>query len=137
MANLSQSLAVAAVPLALLVDRLSLPVLYAVALVLGAGGTLHDTSYPGFFVRLVPKRQYVAANSLLSTTQSTSNLAGPALGGALIRVLSAPVAMVVDAVSFCFSATMTRTVRLDDETITGARGAPSHSFDGSALVRRT
>jgi len=47
-----------------------------------------------------PKRQYVAANSLLSTTQSASNLAGPALGGAMIQVLSAPVAMVVDAVSF-------------------------------------
>ena len=123
-ANLSQSLAVAAVPLALLVGHLSLPVLYAVALVLGAGGTLYDTSYPGFFARLVPKRQYVAANSLLSTTQSTSNLAGPALGGALIQVLSAPVAMVVDAASFLFSATMTRTVRLDDETTTGAHGAP-------------
>ena len=61
--------------------------LYAVALVLGAGGVLYQTSYPPFFARLVRRDQYLQANSLLSATGSGSFIAGPALGGLLIQAL--------------------------------------------------
>ncbi len=103
-ANLVQAAAVAVLPVAHLAGFVSMWLLYAVALVLGAGGVLYQTSYPPFFARLVRRDQYLQANSLLSATRSGSFIAGPALGGLLIQALTAPVAMVVDAVSFLGSA---------------------------------
>jgi predicted MFS family arabinose efflux permease len=93
---------------------MSMWLLYAVALVLGAGGVLYQTSYPPFFVRLVRREQYLQANSLLSATRSASFIAGPALGGLLIQAVTAPVAMVVDAVSFVASALAIGSVRVDE-----------------------
>lgn len=110
-ANLAQALAVALVPCAWLFDALSMPLLYAAGLALGAGGVVYDTSYPRFFARLVPRRDYVAANSMLSTTNSISGIAGPAVGGALVQAVTAPVAMIVDAASFLVSAIAIRSVR--------------------------
>ena len=109
-ANLAQALAVAVVPCAWLIDALSMPLLYAAGLALGAGGVVYDTSYPRFFARLVPRRDYVAANSMLSTTNSVSGIAGPAVGGVLIQAVTAPVAMIIDAASFLVSAIVIRSV---------------------------
>ena len=84
-ANLIQAAAVAVLPVAHLAGFMSMWLLYAVALVLGAGGVLYQTSYPPFFARLVRRDQYLQANSLLSATRSASFIAGPALGGLLIQ----------------------------------------------------
>lgn len=109
-----QALAVATVPLVWWLGSLTLVQLVAVALVAGAGRTLSQTAYAPFFASLVPREQYVEANSLLSTTRSGSFVAGPALGGVLIQTLGPPVAMVVDAVSFAFSAHMIGRVRVTE-----------------------
>jgi predicted MFS family arabinose efflux permease len=95
--------------------------------VAGAGRTLSQTAYAPFFASLVTREQYVEANSLLSTTRSGSFVAGPALGGVLIQTLGAQVAMVVDAVSFAFSAYMIGRVRVTE------RPPADHS---GTLVRR-
>lgn len=117
-ANLAQALAVAAVPCAWLIDALSMPLLYAAGLALGAGGVVYDTSYPRFFARLVPRRDYVAANSMLSTTDSVAGIAGPASGGALVQAVTAPVAMIIDAASFLISAVVIRSVH-ETRTVSG------------------
>ena len=118
-ANLAQAAAVVTVPVAWAMGVLSMRILYLAALALGFGGTVFHTSYGRFFARIVKRDQYVDANSLLSTTNSVSGIAGPAIGGALIQALTAPVAMLVDAISFVFSAALIRTVRepkLDPDT---------------------
>jgi len=112
-ANLVQCAAVLSVPVAYLLGGLSVTLLCVAALGLGAGGVLYYTTYPGFFARLVPRTQYVPANSLLSTTKSLADLTGRAVGGLLIRAVTAPIAMLVDAVSFLVSALLIRTVRLE------------------------
>ena len=122
-ANLVQALAAAALPLAYAAGHLALWHLFAAALLLGAGGVLYQTSYPTFFARLVSRDQYVEANSLLSTTRSGSFIAGPAIGGALIQAVSAPVAMLVDAVSFLVSAAAIASVRVDERPSDTAKPA--------------
>lgn len=109
-----QAVAIVTVPLAWWGGVLSLGQLVVVALAAGAGRTLSQTAYPPFFASLVRREQYVEANALLSTTRSGSFVAGPAAGGLLIQVLGAPVTMLVDAVSFLFSAAMTGRVRVDE-----------------------
>lgn len=109
-----QGLAVATLPLVWWLGSLTLIQLVAVALVVGVGRTISQTAYPPFFASLVTRDQYVEANSLLSITRSGSFVAGPALGGALIQALGAPVAMVLDAASFAFSAHMIGRVRVSE-----------------------
>lgn len=109
-------------------ERLSMPLLYASALALGAGGVLYGTSYPSFFVRLVPRPQYVAANSVLSTTMSISALAGPAVAGLLIQAISAPRALLVDAATFAFSAIAIACVRIPRALDTEPAVVPAERF---------
>lgn len=113
-ANLIQAAAVVSLPVAHLVAEVTLMQLFVVALVQGFGGVLAHTSSQPFFVRLIPKDAYVDANALLSGTRSASFIVGPALGGALIQAFTAPMAMLVDAVSFCFSAIAIKSVRVDE-----------------------
>lgn len=83
---------------------LSLWHLFAVAILAGLAHVLFNTANAAFFVRLVPRDSFLEANSKLSATRSFSFMAGPAVGGLLIQWLTAPIALVVDALSFVFSA---------------------------------
>ncbi|SCE65596.1 Predicted arabinose efflux permease, MFS family [Micromonospora coriariae] len=110
------------VPVAFAFDAGTLAQLYVVALLTGAASVLFDTTYPAFFVLLVNRSQYLAANSALSGSRSLSFIAGPALGGALVQTLTAPVAMLVDAVSFLASALGIGRIRVTHAT--GDEGGP-------------
>jgi MFS family permease len=103
-ADLVRAALLVTVPLAFAFDAVTLVQLYVVALLVGAAAALFNTTYPAFFVLLVRREDYIAANSLLSASRSASFIAGPALGGALVQALTAPVAVLVDAVSFVASA---------------------------------
>jgi len=126
-ADLFRWAAVAAIPITYGLGQLSMPMMYGSAIAIGVGGVVYNSSYPSFFVRLVPKAQYVAANSVLSTTMSIAALAGPAAAGLLIQAISAPDALVVDAATFLISAIAIMTVR----THIG-RDADAHA-DGPAV----
>ena len=53
---------------------------------------------------IVDREDYVPANALFNGSRSLSFVVGPSVGGALIQLLTAPVAVVVDAVSYLASA---------------------------------
>ncbi len=110
-ADLARAALLVTVPLAFAFDGVTLVQLYVVALLTGAASALFNTTYPAFFVLLVPRSEYIAANSLLSASRSASYVAGPALGGLLVQVLSAPIALLVDAFSFVVSASFIARIR--------------------------
>ncbi|MEP6648735.1 MAG: MFS transporter [Lapillicoccus sp.] len=58
---------------------------------------------------------------MLSATRSGSFIAGPALGGLLIQAVSAPVAMIVDAVSFVASALAIGSAKGEEAPVEGAQ----------------
>ncbi len=105
-ADLLRAAFLLSLPVAYVLGAVTLPHLYAVAILAGAAGVLFNTAYPPFFVRLVPRTSYVDANSKLSASRSVSQVAGPAIGGVLVQALTAPVAVVVDAVTFVASAVL-------------------------------
>jgi MFS family permease len=137
-ADLVQALGVSVVPVAYVLDVLSLPLLVVAATVAGFGGVLHQTAYPTFFVGLVRREQFLEANSLLGSTRSVSFVVGPAVGGQLIALLAAPIAMLVDAVSFVVSAMIVATVRVDEprDVQPRERGLLRHAADGLRFVVR-
>ncbi|TPG19583.1 MFS transporter [Pedococcus bigeumensis] len=125
-------------PVAHLFGAISLAQLFLVAIIAGFGQVLYQTSYPSFFVGLVRRDQFVEANSLLSGTRSASFVAGPAVAGGLIQAVTAPAAMLVDAVTFAISAVLIGRVRVRDLPVdtTNEDGLLRRSRDGMALVLR-
>ena len=104
LADLLRAAVLLSLPIAHWFGMVTLAQLFVVAVLAGVGQVLFSSAYPSFFVSLVDREHFVDANSKLSTSRSASFVAGPAIGGFLIQVLTAPVAMLIDAVSFLFSA---------------------------------
>ncbi|RKE23147.1 MFS transporter [Streptomyces sp. TLI_171] len=123
LADVVRALALVSVPVAALFDAVTLGQLYAVAVVTGAAGVLFNNAYSPFFAHLVPRSSYLDANSKLSTSRSASQIAGPALGGVLVQVLTAPVAVLADALSFLASALLVGRIEVSEPAAGG--GGPS------------
>ena len=103
-ADLSRTVLLLSLPAAYWLDLLTLGQLYVIAILAGTAHVMFNTAYASFFVALVERDQFLEANSKLSATRSISFMGGPALGGLLVQWLTAPVAIVVDALTFAFSA---------------------------------
>ena len=103
-ADLGRAAALASIPIAYAFDALTLTQLYVAGFVSGTLSVLFYVSYSTLFVSLVPRERYVEANSLLHGSRALSFVGGPSLGGFLVQLLSAPVTLVTDAVSFLVSA---------------------------------
>ncbi|ROS73632.1 putative MFS family arabinose efflux permease [Cellulomonas sp. PhB143] len=138
-ADLARALVVLTVPAAALVGGLTLAQLFAVAVLLGTWSMLFRSAWQPFFVALVRREQYVEANGLLSATRSGSFVVGPALGGGLVQLLTAPVALVVDGLSFLLSAVLLRRVRVTERApapATGGEPLRARLAEGLRLVVR-
>lgn len=103
-ADLGRVALIATIPLAYAFDALTLPQLYLVALGVGTLSVLFDVCNAQVFNSLVPSARYVEGNSLVSGSRAMSQIAGPGIGGLLVQLLSAPLALLADALSFAASA---------------------------------
>jgi MFS family permease len=129
-ADLVRTVALASLPGAYLLGTVTLAQLYVVAVITGAFGVLFNNAYSTFFAHLVPRSAYIEANSKLSTSRSASYVVGPAIAGVLIQVLTAPVAVVADALSFLASALLVGRISVDEPEV----DSPDAS-EGSMIAR--
>jgi len=104
--DLVRAVALLAVPVTAVTGHLSMPVLYAVALVTGTATVFFDVAYQAYLPSLVERDQLVDGNGKLELSRSAAQFAGPGIAGALVGWLTAPVAILFDAISFLFSAVM-------------------------------
>ncbi|KAB8185185.1 MFS transporter [Nonomuraea phyllanthi] len=95
-----------------LTGRLTVPLLVAATAVLGTMTVLYQLSDFSFLPRIVPERYLVDANAKVAATQSAIQIAGSGVGGALVQALTAPVAVVVNALGYLLSALLIGRVRL-------------------------
>ncbi|MFF7436858.1 MFS transporter [Streptomyces sp. NPDC008122] len=103
-ADLGRVALVLSLPVAHALEALTLGQLYAVAFGIGALTVLFEVCNVTLFVALVPEERYVQANSLVNGSRSTAWLAGPGIGGVLVQLLTAPFALVADALTYLVSA---------------------------------
>jgi MFS family permease len=103
-ADIGRGVLLISVPLAYLLGLLRIEQLYVVAALAGALGILFDVAYGAYLPAVVGRAQLVEGNSKLSASSSVAEIAGPPLGGALVQLISAPLAIVLDALSFLASA---------------------------------
>jgi MFS family permease len=99
-----RGLCIATVPLAYAFGHLTWAQLYAVAFLTGSLSVFFYVAYGAFFQVVVPREDYVQANSLIHGSRAFSFLAGTSAGGILVQVLRGPYALALDAVSFLWSA---------------------------------
>ncbi|MGQ4487586.1 MFS transporter [Streptomyces sp. SAS_281] len=102
-AALTRCVTILVIPLLWLAGDLRIEVLYVVAVVVGVASVFFDVAYQSYVPVLVPEEAIGAANARLEATAQISTLGGPALAGLLMRVVSAPVVMLVDAVAYLIS----------------------------------
>lgn len=117
LADIARAAAIAVVPLAFLVDRLSMNLLFVVAFVVGTISVVFMLGWMTMFASVARREQYVQANALLNGSRSVSAVGGPAIGGVLIQLLSAPIALAADAISFLASAFFLTRIRTPDSTV--------------------
>jgi len=111
LADLGRAVLLAVVPVAYLCDVLALEQLYVVAFLTGTLAVLFEVAHSTLFVSLVARRHYVDANSLIGSSRALSFVAGPSLGGLLVQVLTAPIALLVDVLSYLLSALFLARIR--------------------------
>jgi MFS family permease len=122
-ADVLRALVLATIPLAYALDALTLAHLLAVALVVGSLTVVFDMAYATFLPLVVPREEVVEAQSRMSVSRSASYIGGPALGGALVQLLTAPVAVAADALSFLGSALFVSRARVDEPVPEPAEGS--------------
>jgi MFS family permease len=101
--DVGRGLLLATVPVVYLVGTLTLAQLYVVGFLTGVLTVFFDVAYQSYLPALVEREHLVDGNSKLEVTRSAGQLAGPSAAGGLIQLLTAPYAVVFDAVSFFVS----------------------------------
>ncbi|MFF0476878.1 MFS transporter [Streptomyces sp. NPDC004284] len=122
--DLVRAALLASLPLAAWLGVLTLPQLYAVAFGLSVCTAFFDIAYQSHLPQLVDEEQLVGANVALEASRAVTAAGGPGAGGALVAVVTAPVALAADAVSFLVSALLLSRIRRPDprpERVPGAR----------------
>ncbi|WP_229074953.1 MFS transporter [Actinoplanes sp. DH11] len=114
-ADLGRAVVLGSVPAAWALDMLSMPQLYAVALLSGVLTVFFDVAYQSYLPYLVKSDELVEGNSKLEAVHNVAMIGGPALGGLLVRLVGAPLAALFDAVSFLVSALFVSRIRSVEE----------------------
>jgi MFS family permease len=110
-ADLGRAVTLLSVPLAYGVGMLSLPHLYLVALINGSLSVLFDIASQAYLPSVLNRGQLIEANAKLEANRVVAQAAGPSAAGGLVSLVTAPVALLVDAASFLASAGLIASLR--------------------------
>jgi MFS family permease len=110
--DLVRAAAMGSIPLAAWLGFLSIGQLYVVALLVGVSTVFFDVAYQSYLPELIDRKSLVEGNAKLQASESVSQIAGPSIGGLLIQALTAPYAVLVDAISFLWSAAWVAAIKV-------------------------
>lgn len=131
--HLLQAVLLLAVPALWWVDLLSLPVLLVVVFVYGTVSVVSGAAEMSLLPRLLERRQLQPAHARVDGADAVASTAGPALGGALVSAVGAPVAVLLDSLTYLYSALTLRGIQLDEppaRTGVTVRGLLRDAVDG-------
>lgn len=103
-----------AVPFAAWMQWLSIEHLWLVAALVGAATATFQIADNAFLPVLVGKDRLVDANSKLESTEAIAEIGGPSAAGLLIGLLTAPIAILFDAISYIVSAGFLLSIRASE-----------------------
>lgn len=137
------------IPAAAWLGALSMPQLYVVAAAVGAATSLFQIADNTYLPALVGPELLLEGNAKLEATEAVAEAAGPGVAGLLIQTLTAPVAVLIDGVSYLWSALLLYGIRAREapaaadagpkptvwgDIATGFRAALAHPVVGPTLA---
>jgi MFS family permease len=137
-ADLGRFALLASLPACYLLGVLTLAQLLIVTFLAGTLSVLFSVSNATLFVSLLRPEEYLEGNSLIYGSRALSYVGGPSIGGILVQILSAPMAVLADALSFLGSAFFlfrTRTQEPPRSTEKGSVTAGARFIRSSPIVR--
>jgi MFS family permease len=138
-ADIGRFALLASLPVTYALHALTLAQLYLVAFGAGVLSVLFFVANSAVFVAVVPPQQYLDGNALIYASRALSFVGGPSIGGLLVQLLTAPVAIVADALSFLGSAFFLRRIHPaetpPDRSGKGAVTAGARFIASSPIVR--
>ncbi len=112
--DLGRAVLLATIPIAYVADALTLVHLFVVAFLVGIFQVFFDVAYMSYLPSLVERNQIIEGNSKFEISRSAAQVGGPGLGGILIEVITAPYAILLDAVSFLASGLFILRIRKEE-----------------------
>jgi MFS family permease len=109
--DVGRAAALATIPLAYALEALAIWQLYVVGFVVGVCTVFFDVAYQSFLPSLVARDRLVEGNSKLEISRSAAQLGGPGIGGLLVSAITAPYALLADAISFAWSGFLIAQIR--------------------------
>ena len=116
-ADLGRAVLLLTLPISYALGVLSIPQLVIVGILLGTLSVFFDVAYQAYLPSLISKEDLVEGNSKLEISRSAAGLFGPSLAGALIAIVKAPMAVIIDALSFALSALFLFTIKPTHEFV--------------------
>jgi MFS family permease len=124
-AALGNVLLIGLVPIASAAGVLSIGLLYVVVALAGSLGMVFDIGALSYVPSLVEPRHLSDANSKIQAIRAFAGIAGPGLAGLLVGLITAPITLSVDAVSYLFSAAGLISIRKPEPELERPEQRPS------------
>ena len=122
-ADLARAGLIGSIPVASVLGVLAMPQLYVVGFLAGALSVIFDLSWNTLFVAVTQRERYVEAMALLNGSRSLASVGGPTIGGLLVQVLGAPIAMLADSLSYLGSVFFLRRIRSPEPPVEAEEGS--------------
>lgn len=112
--SVGRAVTLGAIPVLAALDALEVWALVVLLLLFGSFSVFAFAATQSLLPRLVPRERLVVANARLDQTDAAAQTLGPAIGGGLVGLLGAPVAIAVDAVSYLVDAVLNAGLRVEE-----------------------
>ena len=109
--DLGRAVILASIPVAAILGTITLAHLVIAAFLAACLSVFFDAASGAYLPSIVARGRLVAANSALSASGSIAEFTGFGISGVLVQLLTAPIAIAVDAVSFLGSALILGSIR--------------------------
>jgi MFS family permease len=110
-ADLARAVLLGSIPVAAIGGWLSLPQVFIVAALAAVMTTFFDVADRAYLPTIVDRSELVRANSALTATSAAVEFTAFGVAGFLVNLLTAPIAILIDAVSFVVSAVLLGGIR--------------------------
>ena len=129
--DLGRAVMLASIPIAYAFGALTIWQLYVVGFVNGVMTVFFDVADQSYLPTILERDELVEGNAKLQISQSSAQILGQPFGGGIVAVLTAPVAVLIDAVSYVVSAGLILSIRERARDV-AARIRPSNA--GTAVA---
>ena len=129
--DLGRAVMLVSIPIAAALGVLTIWQLYVVGFVNGAMTVFFDVADQSFLPTILERDELVEGNAKLQISQSSAQILGQPVGGGLVALLTAPIAVLIDALSYVGSAVLILWIQL---TARGARSTGRRSDDDASAA---